>query len=341
MTKEVSMKKETKQPADGPLDEKKNEEKKDPGLQMNRRFFLGTAGAIGGTLLLGRPGKSFAAEDFEGYPNSFGLLTDLTACVGCRSCEKACNEFNGLPAPDKPFDDGSVFEEKRMPTVKAYTVVNRYENPKDKSKPIYRKIQCNHCKEPACLTSCPIHAYSKTPEGAVKYNPDLCFGCRYCMTACPFYIPAYDYWSAFEPRIQKCTMCYPRIKEGKMTACSEACPVGAITFGKREELLKVARERIDNNPGKYVNHIYGEHEVGGTNWIYIAGIPFEQLGFPTNLPKTPLIEETKGFLSAVPIVLTAWPALFGTIYAALRHREEFDKEEKEKKEEEAKREVKK
>jgi len=298
------------------------------GFTMNRRIFLGTVGAISGAVLVPGVRKAFASTEFEGYPNSFGVLTDLTACVGCRSCEKACNEANELPEPDRPFDDGSVFQEMRAPTPKAYTVVNRYENPRDPDKPIFRKVQCNHCKEPACLTSCPIHAYTKTPEGAVEYNPDLCFGCRYCMTACPFNVPAYDYWSALEPRIRKCTMCLPRIREGKATACAEACPTGALTFGKREELLTIARKRIADNPGKYVDHIYGEKEVGGTNWIYIAGVPFDQLGFPTNLPNRPLIEETKGFLSAVPVVLTAWPALFGTIYAALRHRDGLDEEKK-------------
>ncbi len=323
------MAKELKGPMEEPID--RTEKGKGPedgtGKGINRRVFLGALAALGSTAALGSAKKALASTEFEGYPNSFGLLTDLTACVGCRSCEKACNEENKLPEPDKPFDDSSVFDEKRMPTQKAYTVVNRYENPKDKDKPIYRKIQCNHCKEPACLTSCPIHAYTKTPEGAVKYNPDLCFGCRYCMTACPFYIPAYDYWSALEPRIQKCTMCYHRITEGKPTACAEACPAGAITFGKRTDLIKIARKRIEENPGKYVDHIYGENEVGGTNWLYISGVPFDQVGFPTNLPNKPLIEETKGFLGAVPVVLTAWPALFGTIYAALRHREEIDKEE--------------
>jgi formate dehydrogenase iron-sulfur subunit len=325
------MAKEPKGPMDESIDQrgKEKEPDKDGGRGINRRVFLGAMATMGGAVALGRPSKAHASADFEGYPNSFGLLTDLTTCVGCRSCEKACNEENKLPAPAKPFDDNSVFEEKRMPTQKAYTIVNKYENPKDKDKPIYRKIQCNHCKEPACLTSCPIHAYSKTPEGAVKYNENLCFGCRYCMTACPFYIPAFDYWSAFEPKIMKCTMCLPRVKAGKMTACAEACPVGAITFGKREELLKIARERIDNNPGKYVDHIYGEYEVGGTNWLYLSGVPFDQVGFPTNLPKKPLIEETKGFLSAVPVVLIAWPALFGTIYAASRHRDDIEKEEKE------------
>ncbi len=295
---------------------------------MNRRAFLGTMATITGVTLIGTRSVALASADFSGWPNSYGVLTDLTACVGCRSCERACNEANKLPAPDKPFDDSSVFEETRRPTQKAYTVVNRYENPKDASRPIYRKVQCNHCKEPACLTACPIHAYTKTPEGPVVYNPDLCFGCRYCMTACPFGIPAYDYWSALEPQIQKCTMCHSRIKEGKITACAEACPAGALTFGKREDLLKLGRKRIADNPDRYVDHIYGENEVGGTNWMYIAGVPFELLGFPTNLPKRPLIEETKGFLAAVPIVLTAWPALFGTIYAALRHRDAIDEENK-------------
>ncbi len=322
---------ESSKPKDGTAEDKAAKESGSAPNGMNRRVFLGTVGAIGGTVLLGNSKKAFASAEFEGYPNSYGVLTDLTACVGCRSCEKACNEANKLPEPDKSFEDGSVFNETRMPTQKAYTVVNRYENPKDKGKPVYRKIQCNHCKEPACLTSCPIHAYSKTPEGAVKYDPDLCFGCRYCMTACPFYIPAYDYWSALEPRIQKCTMCLPRIKEGKGTACAEACPAGALTFGKREDLLKIARKRIADNPGKYIDHIYGEKEVGGTNWMYISGVPFDQVGLPTNLPNKPLIEETKGFLGAVPIVLTAWPALFGTIYAALKHREAADEEEKEEK----------
>jgi formate dehydrogenase iron-sulfur subunit len=297
-------------------------------MGMNRRAFLGTVATITGVTLVGAQGTAQASAEFSGWPNSYGLLTDLTACVGCRSCEKACNEANKLPAPDKPFDDVSVFEETRRPTHKAFTVVNRYENPNDKSKPIFRKVQCNHCKEPACLTACPIHAYNKTPEGAVTYNPDLCFGCRYCMTACPFNVPAYDYWSALEPQIQKCTMCHSRIKDGKITACAEACPAGALTFGKREDLLKLARKKIADNPGQYVDHIYGENEIGGTNWMYIAGVPFEQLGFPTNLPKRALIEETKGFLGAVPIVLTAWPALFGTIYAALRHRDAIDEEKK-------------
>jgi formate dehydrogenase iron-sulfur subunit len=292
---------------------------------MNRRVFLGTMAAISGTLAGSTAAR--ASDDFEGWPNSYGLLTDFSLCVGCRSCEKACNESNNLPKPQVPFDDPSVFYQTRRPDAHAYTVVNRYENPADKSTPVYRKIQCNHCKEPACLSACPIHAYTKTPEGAVMYNPDLCFGCRYCMVACPFYVPAYDYESALEPKIVKCTMCWDtRVKQGKATACAEACPVGAITFGKRDDLIKIARNRIEKNPGKYIDHIYGEHEAGGTNWIYLSHVPFEQLGFPQSVPKKPPIELTKGFLSSVPLVFTIWPALFGMLHAAVKHRDEIHEE---------------
>lgn len=295
-------------------------------VRITRRKFLGTASVIGGAALAGSYATTADSKEFSGWPDSFGCLTDLSACVGCRSCEEACNKQNKLPAPKIPFDDKAVFNEQRRPTVSAFTVVNQYKNPKAPDKPVYRKIQCNHCLEPGCATACPIHAYTKKPKGAVVYNEDLCFGCRYCMTACPFYVPAFDYESALEPKIVKCGMCYDRVKKGGIPACADACPAGAITFGKRKDLIGIAREKIAKQPDKYIDHIYGEHEVGGTSWIYISAVPFEQLGFPTNLPTTPLVEQTKGFLSAVPLVLTVWPALFGMCYAALRHRENIEKE---------------
>ncbi|MBI4690999.1 MAG: 4Fe-4S dicluster domain-containing protein [Nitrospirae bacterium] len=292
-----------------------------------------TAAVVGGSALIGSYATASASKDLSGWPDRYGCLTDLTKCVGCRSCEKACNEVNNLPKPETSFDDGSVFKEKRRPTAKAYTVVNRYKNPKDEGTPIYRKVQCNHCNEPACASACPIHAYTKTKEGAVLYDPEKCFGCRYCMIACPFYVPAYDYESALEPKIVKCVMCYDRIKTGGIPACAEACPAGTITFGKRKDLIKLARKKIAETPDRYIDHIYGEHEAGGTSWMYISGVPFEQLDFPTNIPNRPIIEETKGFLGAVPVVFTVWPALFGMCYAALRHREtmEEDKDQNSKK----------
>lgn len=315
--------------AEGATGDGENCAKEDTSRKVSRRYFLGTMTALGATAVAGSHSEVLASKDFSNMPNRFGMLTDLTACVGCRSCEKACNEANKLPKSDIPFDEKSVFEKKRRPDAKAYTVVNQYPNPKDPNKPFYRKMQCNHCNEPSCATACPIHAYTKTAEGPVVYNEDLCFGCRYCMTACPFYVPAYDYESALEPKIVKCTMCYGRVKKGGIPACAEACPAGAITFGKRNDLLQIAREKIVKNPERYIDHIYGEQEAGGTSWLYISGIPFEQMDFPTNIPKKPLLDETKGFLAAVPLVFTVWPALFGMCYAALRHRDEMDKEKAE------------
>ncbi len=296
-------------------------------FRLTRRKFLSISMAAGGTALAA-PARALAKPGPEDWDKSYGMLTDFTACVGCRSCEKACNEANGMPQPEKPFDDASVFEEQRWPSAKALTVVNRYKNPVDPSKTVYRKIQCNHCLDPACAAACPIHAYTKTPEGAVIYNKDLCFGCRYCVVACPFNMPGYDYESALDPKIVKCILCYDKIKEGKLPACAEACPGGALTFGRREDLLKLARKRIADNPGKYIDHIYGEREVGGTSWLYISAVPFEQLGFPNNLPKKPLIELTTGYMSSVPVIFTAFPAIFGMIYAAMRRNGGKDEKEK-------------
>jgi Fe-S-cluster-containing dehydrogenase component len=300
---------------------------KGPSSGLTRRKFLSLS-MLAGCAAIGLPARAGAVQEFEGFPGSYGMLVDLTACVGCRSCEEACNEANGMPAPDKSFDDGSVFNKRRWPSAKALTVVNRYESNDGSSGPVYRKIQCNHCLEPACATACPIHAYTKTPEGAVIYDPDLCFGCRYCVIACPFNMPGYDYESALEPKIVKCFFCYDRIKEGRLTACSEACPGGALTFGRREDLLRLARKKIMNDPSKYVDHIYGEHEAGGTSWLYISGVPFEMLGFPVNLPKRPLIELTKGYLSSVPVIFTTFPAIFGMVYALTHNRDNLETEEK-------------
>jgi formate dehydrogenase iron-sulfur subunit len=200
-------------------------------------------------------------------------------------------------------------------------VVNRYPA-QGNGNPVYRKVQCNHCEEPSCVAACPVRAYTKTPEGPVLYDKDLCFGCRYCMVACPFYAPAYDYESALEPKIVKCTMCHGKVKAGGIPACAGACPVGAITFGKRKDLLNVARDRIRKFPDRYVEQVYGEYEAGGTSWMYLSGVPFSRLDYPDNLPKKPIVENTKGFLSAVPLVFTLWPALLGLCYAANGNKEE-------------------
>ncbi len=298
----------------------------DTTREISRRSFLKGSAALGGSLFIwsspGNPMKAFA-QDLPGWPDRYGMLTDLTRCIGCRICEKACNKANNLPPPEISFEDKSVFEEKRRPDAKSYTVVNRYADSKT-GEPIYRKVQCNHCTEPACVSACPVGALKKSPEGPVLYNEDVCIGCRYCMTACPFYIPAFEYFDAGSPAIQKCFMCYHvRILKGEVPACATECPVEAITFGKRNELLKLARDRIRREPGRYVDHIYGEHEVGGTDWLYISGVPFEELDFPGDLETTPYPELTRDFLSAVPLIGVIWPVLLGGFYLFSKRREEI------------------
>lgn len=292
------------------------------GGGVSRRTCLKALSALGGAALAGGAGKAHATKNFPGWPDRFGMLVDLTECVGCRSCEAACNRANRLPAPEVPFDEKSVFEKKRRPTAEAYTVVNRYSPEGGPAGPVYRKVQCNHCNEPSCASACPVRAYTKTPEGAVLYNADVCFGCRYCMVACPFYAPAYDYNSALEPRVEKCTFCHERVRNGGVPACAEACPVEAVRFGRREDLVRFARERIRKNPGRYLDRVFGEHEAGGTSWMYLSPVPFEQVDLPADLPQKPLVEQTKGFLSAVPLVLVLWPAVLGLCYSARKNKED-------------------
>ena len=303
--------------------------------KIDRRNFL-KGGLAGGAALAAtcNATKAHAAGTFGGYPDSMGVLVDLTKCVGCRTCEAACNKEQDLPAPDKPFNDTSVFDEikhgqKRRPTEKAYTVVNRYDVAERDGGPVYRKIQCNHCQEPACLTSCFVNAYKKTPEGAVIYDPKVCVGCRTCMVACPFYVPAYSFSSAINPVVRKCIMCYDtRLKIGRPPACVEACPQEVMVFGKRKDLIKLGHQRIQDNPDKYVEHIYGENEVGGTSWMYLSDVPFDQVGFDTHLGNEPIISYVKEFLTIVPMVLTIWPALF-TGFHLLANRKEAKKKENE------------
>ncbi len=294
---------------------------------VTRRNFL----RIGGSLIaLSVAGNSVvkAAEDFEGNPDRLGMLSDMTRCIGCRRCEAACNKANKLPPPKTSFEDTSVFEEKRKPyvaDVQSYTAVNRYEV---NGKTVYRKVQCMHCDEPACASACPVGALKKSPEGPVIWNDKVCIGCRYCIIACPFYVPAFEYSSAFDPKIQKCFMCYQnRITKGIIPACAEACPVEAITFGKRSDLIKQAWLRIWDAPDKYIDHIYGEHEAGGTGWLYISGVPFSQLDFQMDVGTTSYPKYTKDFLSMVNLTLVSWPALLGGFYLA-SHKSHTDHDKK-------------
>jgi Fe-S-cluster-containing dehydrogenase component len=273
-----------------------------------------------------RRAQAAGQKEFPGYPDSTGVLFDAVKCVGCRVCETACNQVNQLPAPEKSFEDLSVLEKTRRPDDDAFTVVNRYTTP-EASGPVFRKNQCNHCLEPACASACFVKAFKKSEFGSVDYDASVCVGCRYCMIACPFEIPAYEYDEVLTPRVRKCTLCRPRLEEGKLPGCVEACPMEALTFGTREDLLKIARERIRAYPDKYIDHVYGEHEMGGTSWLYISSVPFREIGLREDLGTTPAPKLTKGALSVVPMVTGLWPLLLVGLYAANKRKDKIAAEE--------------
>jgi len=250
-----------------------------------------------------------------------GVLVDITKCVGCGSCVVACKMWNGLKHEKNQPSTGK----DAVLAAENWTVVSLVEAGNEKERAWrFAKNQCLHCLEPACASACFSRAIVKTPEGPVVYNVDLCVGCRYCMLACPFNIPKYEWDKAF-PRVRKCQMCPDRIKSGDMPACVGVCPAGALEFGEREELLKEARNRISS--GNYIKHIYGEKEAGGTTWMYISDVPFEQLGFRTGITTTPLPHYSESILRLTPAVGLGWGALLTGLYVYNRRRNEIAREE--------------
>ncbi|MGC9330085.1 MAG: hydrogenase 2 operon protein HybA [Candidatus Hinthialibacter sp.] len=247
-----------------------------------------------GTFLLGagtsRAGAGEAASPSK-KPEEYGCLIDATLCVGCRECEKACNRVNDLPPLATEFSNRSSIEDERRPDAEHFTVVNRYSgspSPAQKEREeTFIKVQCMHCLTPSCVSACIVGALKKSPQGAVVYDADRCIGCRYCMVACPFQIPAYEFNDPITPRVRKCNFCFERLSEGEKPACAEACPREAIVFGKRSDLIELARKKIQEKPGRYLDHIYGEKEAGGTSWLYLTGRPAEDLGLPKLDEKAP------------------------------------------------------
>lgn len=248
-------------------------------MDFTRRNFLKFT-ALSGTVGLGAAAKKAQAAHKPISPEWLGVLVDTTVCIGCRKCELACNQVNDLPEkPLAEFEDKSVFAEMRRPDATAYTVVNQYQNPKDAEKPYFVKVQCMHCNDAACVSACIVGALQKDAKtGTVHYDAWKCIGCRYCMAACPFQIPAYEYNNALTPKVQKCTFCFERIsKEGGAPGCVSICPVEALTFGTRTELIQIAKEKIAREPERYVDHLFGEHELGGTSWMYLSGRPMYEM----------------------------------------------------------------
>jgi formate dehydrogenase iron-sulfur subunit len=238
---------------------------------------------------------------------SKALLYDATLCIGCKACEQACAEQNKLP-----YDPATAAEQ--IQSDHKFTVVL------DKGDKFMRRL-CMNCLDPACASVCPVGALRRTAAGPVIYEESRCMGCRYCMVACPFSVPKYE-WNKLLPRVQKCTMCPERVNAGLPTACTEACPTGATKFGERDALIAEAQQRLRDNPGKYVNHVYGLTEVGGTSVLMLSSVPFEEFGYRADLSRDPLPLLTYQVLSRIPDFVPLGGILLGGVWWITHRREE-------------------
>jgi formate dehydrogenase iron-sulfur subunit len=247
-------------------------------MEIDRRRFLQICGVTASGLLL--PSDIVLATPPEiSSAQSKGVLSDLTKCIGCGWCQEACREWNHLPA-QQASQLGNTREDSCL-SAETWTLPELREIEENGQRyRVFVKRQCMHCVDPACVSACPVGALQKMENGAVVYDCTRCIGCRYCMVACPFGIPKFE-WEEPLPRIRKCTFCVDRQTEGMEPACTAACPTGALTFGDRDALIAEAESRIQTEPDRYVNHIYGQEELGGTSWMYLSPVPFEALGFPT------------------------------------------------------------
>ena len=254
---------------------------------------------------------------------TIAVLCDATKCIGCRACQVACKQWNELPG--QSTTNWGTYE--NPPQMDAYTFTKvRFTEVEDAGKFqfVFTKLQCMHCEHPACVEACLVGALVKTADGPVTYDDNKCIGCRYCMVACPFGIPTFE-WDKPLPWIRKCTFCADRQGGGMKPACVTTCPTGALKFGERDELLAEARERIAAAPGKYVDHIYGEKEVGGTSWMYLSPVPFEQVGLPT-LGSEPVTVNVERAMGAVPPVLLGVAAVMSGFYWLIQRRQKVSQE---------------
>ncbi|HWQ03281.1 MAG TPA: 4Fe-4S dicluster domain-containing protein [Candidatus Nitrosotenuis sp.] len=231
------------------------------------------------------------------------LLIDITRCIGCHMCDATCKQIHNFPA-----------EPEKVLSATSFTVVQ------ERNGKFVRRL-CMHCQDPACVSVCPVGALQKTEAGPVVYEDDKCIGCRYCMLACPFQVPAYQ-WDRIAPFVMKCDLCAARVARGEQPACVEACPAGATVFGTREEMLAEAQKRIRENPSGYVPRIYGAEEVGGTSVLFLSDVPFEKLGFVNPPQQLPMPTLTAAVISEVPTVVLVGGALLSALYWITQRRAE-------------------
>jgi Fe-S-cluster-containing dehydrogenase component len=278
---------------------------------VNRRAFLKAAAA--GTAVAACTGTAEARGNKELSPDAVGLLFDGTLCIGCRACMTACKTENGMPPEftelvqesgieaavwDAPLDISG----KTLNVIKAYVSGSGEHKDQLENGHAFTKLSCYHCVDPSCVSVCPVSAMTKDKvTGIVSYSKEACIGCRYCVASCPFGVPRFTYDNPF-PQISKCQLCKHRMAEGKYAACAEVCPTGATLYGRVSDLKQEVARRKAAKPGtemvfprgqvgsgdsfagkvgQYVEHVYGEKEIGGTQVLHLSAVPFDKLAKPT------------------------------------------------------------
>lgn len=310
---------------------------------MDRRSFLKYAGS--GAIIATSATPAAARGNLEVSDDAVGMLFDATRCIGCRACVSSCKDINGKPPEllsesDAQWDSATDLSADTLNIIKAY---------KDEGEMSFVKRNCMHCVDPGCVSVCPTSALTKDPvTGIVAYDKDVCIGCRACMTACPYNVPKFSFNESYG-EINKCTFCnskgIERISQGQLPGCAEVCPTGANIFGKRSDLLKEAKRRLqlqsgdryvyklsaidstyeqEGTVGEYQQHIYGEHEAGGTQVLMLAGVPFEKLGLP-DLPDRSYASISETVQHSIYRGFAAPTALFaGLLWLARRNTKDGD-----------------
>ena len=263
-------------------------------------------------------------------PNA--MLIDTTRCVGCRGCQVACKSWNELPAEQTSFSGTGGNPQHMDANTFTRVVFRERATPAGGVKSAFVKRQCMHCVDPACAAACPVGALVKTKDGPVVYEDDRCIGCRYCMVACPFNVPKFQ-WSSRVSYIRKCTFCADRIALGKKPSCAATCPAEALTFGDRDALVAEAHRRIAATPGRYTPQVYGERTGGGTSMLYLSAVPFDVLGlaqegFRTDLGDVPHGRYTREWMSKVPWLTVGVGGLALGLYHLNQRRAEVQEDER-------------
>ena len=278
-------------------------------MSLSRRTALKTLAAAGAAVA-STAAPAHARDPKKMPADAVGMLYDATLCIGCKACMVACREANGL----EPEDPESRWDSPDTLSANTKNLIKLYREGGQQS---FMKSQCMHCVDPACVSACMLGAFQKREHGIITWDGSKCVGCRYCQIACPFNIPKFE-WDDATPKIVKCELCAHRIAEGGIPACVEVCPRQAVIYGQTRDLLAEAHRRLEAEPDRYEPKVYGEHDGGGTQVIYLApkDISFATLGLPDlgtrsvpDLPETIQHAVYQGFIAPI--------ALYGVLAVAV------------------------